>query len=246
MADEKKDPHKNVDSHTKLTVEQIIEKYETWHADTPEAAARRERIEGDMQAAEKHMDNVEYKYFLDARGEHAKHKGRPKSTILSKKDAKKEATELLYRLALESIKHEMGDDVAKFYAKNSHKLKEFITGKLGGRQDFYSLREELIENRRDLSKAKTYQALKRILAQSTIDELVEERNVESELLSDKTYHEPFMKYVSGKFAKGGYELSPAADIRTTVGLYKNYLQLGKFTEDYLKESDDVKKKKAKK
>ncbi|RJQ16977.1 hypothetical protein C4573_02855 [Candidatus Woesearchaeota archaeon] len=248
--EEDKNPNKLVDKHTKLRTDDIVAKFKEWYSDSDKALERLDRIQHEASANLDTFGDIEKTYFVEARGAHAKRKGVPKSFSLDKAKAKEEATELLYRVALEGIKQELGEDAVKVYKKNPHQLKQYISLKAaqtGEELDFYKLRNDLIQNRRNVRKSEAFQKFKEALAQSTIDDVIEEQHVTAELESDIGHHESFLKHVGGELEKAGYELSKATNVRAATSIYRQYASLGgKFTRDYLSKSQYVKEKKQKK
>lgn len=244
----KKDAHGHVDEHSSASTKDLIDRIKEYHSDTEEAVKRREKNTAESEAAIRQFEGVEEQYFIDANGKHKTRKGRAKSYVLGKADdetsQKKAATELLYRLALEGITQEFGEAVAEKYKAKPAKLKQFITSKIRGRETFYELRNDLMANRHKLSESKLYRRFKEALAGDTLEDIVDQQEVQNELMSSFDHRKNFLRHVRSVLGKAGYDLAPETDARDALSHYTSFLNGGnRLTEEYLARTETVKKKK---
>jgi hypothetical protein len=231
-----------VDPYTTMSTKDLIGKIEGYYADTEDAINKRAEDQTSLESGVEKMGDVESKYLLGVRGEHGKFKGKPKSKMLDSKNAKVEATELIYNIALEGIRGEFGEDAAKFYQKNPNSIKHFLASK---GIDFYGLRKDMVENRRSFTTRDSYRKFKQQMAAGGIERIVEQDAVERELKNDTSHHENYFNHVSGRLKNSGYELGKAAPIDAVIDHHKAHLG-NQFTTEYALNNDAYLKKAAKK
>jgi hypothetical protein len=217
MAEPKK---RFLDPYTQMSTKDLIGKIEGYYADTEDAIKARGEDATSLETGVERLGEVESKYLLEKRGEHKKFKGKPKSKSLDSKDAKNEASELIYTIALEGIKNELGDKGAEVYKNNHQAIKSFLRGK---NIDFYALRKDMMDNKRRFTSLKSYQQFKQAMAAGGIERLVEMNAVETELQNDTSHHEAYHTHVGGKVKGSGYELSKATPIEEVLGIHKAHL-----------------------
>lgn len=225
-----KERKKLLDPYTQMSTSDLLKYIEERHSDTPEAQDLREDTETKMENAVGVIEDIEKDYLKEVRGEHARYKGKPKSYSLSEKEAKEEATELIYRMVLESIRQHLGEDAVEVYKKKPHMITTFLNSK---GIDFYKLRKDIVDNRRNFRKLKSYQEFKKRLP--TIEELVEEEAVEKELVTDQNHYDPMLEKINKIIGeKTGLQIKYGTDAEHVIHHYKTYLSEGKFSQEHLR------------
>lgn len=233
----KKEEEKILDPYTKMSSTDLIGKIKEWHSDTPEAEDRKKEKETKFENAISTIDDIERDYLKDVRGEHARYKGKPKSYMLGKENTKEEASELIYRMTLESIRQELGEKAFKLYKKNPEWIPGFLRGK---GIDFYKLRTEMVDNRRNFREGETYKEFKKRLP--TIEELIEEKAVEMELLSDPNHYDPLLDQTNEKIQETDLQIKKGVEAQHVLNHLKKFLKEGKYTEAYKRDNEEHFKK----
>jgi len=217
-----------VDKYTLMSTEELVSLIKKWHGDTKEALERRDAISTELENAENAIEEIESTYLLEKRGEHQKYRKKPKSYMLDKENAKKEATELIYKIALEGVRQELGDDAVALYKKNPHRLIGFLASK---GINFYALRNDLVLHRRNFRNLDSYKKFKR--AMISVDALVEEQHVENELASDHKHYDKLLELTNKEIAASNVELRKGVEARYILEHLKQHLRSGKFNTEYL-------------
>ncbi len=236
----KKEAKPFVDKYSIMKSDDLLGILKSHHEDSDDGRKKRDSIEADRVAGLRAVEDVQNKYLLDKRGEHKKHKGKPKSHKLK---GKEEATELLYKVALEGVRQEHGDAGVKLYKSDPHKLIAYIDGKMAGTGvDFYSLRDAIVRRDGKFHDMKEFDVLKQKMVH--IDDLVELEHARKTLSIDRDHFEAVQKAVNGYAKKQGVELRKTTKQHEAVAHYIAGLG-GELTGDYVAEHKSHFKKKPK-
>jgi hypothetical protein len=227
-----------LDPYTQMTTKDLVKILEGYHGDSEEARKKREATRDDLLNSVESLNDIEKDYLVTVRGEHKRYKGKPKSRTLSKEKAHEEATEILYGLALEGIKQQYGAQLAEMYKGDLKKYQSSIEGyiTLKGIQ-FDELRKAMVKNRRHFTEVEDYKKIKALIAQDTIEDIVEVESVERALQTKQSHREPYIKLLNETFQKKGYKLKATTPIGQAIQFHKKHLE-GPFNQEYIGQNDE--------
>jgi hypothetical protein len=251
MADDKKKEEKPfVDPYSLMKTEDLIKHFEKHYANTPEDADRREGYEHERQGYADTFENIQNSYLKAKRGE-SKTKGAPKRYALSKKDVNVESSELVNKVLLAMVELDHTNDkgepnkaILELYKNNPHLLQDYARSK---NIDYHEIKQDLINNYRNIKKAEKFNEFKSNMAQLLIKDIQKLNRVQTELYTNTAHHNKIKAHVKGALEKTGYTLEETVNPREALGHYANMIQSGgKLPEDYILQRDQSIKKYEKK
>lgn len=237
MGKDKKEEKKVVDKYLSRSTGDLLKIIDSYHADTDEARGKREDVEAETIAQASKLEDVEASYLVKKRGEHASNKGRPKRYKIENKE---EAAELINLLALEGIKKEYGNDAAKSYEKDPHKISAYLAGK---GVDYHGLLLQVMEKPSKFRTLEEYQKFKQNLV--SIDTLVEQRYVRTLLSKHPEHYQNLVKSTNERISPQNVEISSGLEGEDVLGHYINAVRKS-INGEYISEHHTHFKKKPKK
>ena len=249
MADDKKKVEKPfVDTYTLMKYDDLMKHFEKHYANTPEDADRREGYDHEKQGYLDMFESVQNSYLKTKRGESAKTKGTPKRYALSKKDVDIESSELVNKVLLAMVEEDNTDEkgvvnkaVVDLYKKDPHRLQHYARG-YG--IDYDEIKKDLIDNYRNIKKAKKFNQIKEGIASLLIKDQQKVNRVQSILENKTEYHTKIRSYINGRIKnKIGHTIDDTVNMRGTLGHFATFIQGGEnLPVDYIQQNDmDFKK-----
>jgi len=248
MADKKKKEEEKpfVDPFILMKTEDLLKQYEKHHANTPEDADRREGYEHEEQGYLDRFESVQNSYLIDKRGKSEKTVGAPKRYALSKKDLNLESSELVNKVLLAMVEADFTDEkgvvnkAALEIYQDHRRLQEYAAGK---GINYNEIKQDLIDNYKNIKKAKKYNQIKGAMAHNLVKDLQKISRITNELYTNTARHSKVKSHVRGALEKTGYTLEETVDVSSALDHYANHIQSGgKLDENYVLQHDnDIKK-----
>lgn len=249
--DKKKEEKPFVDPYSLMKTEDLLKQFEKHYANTPEDAERREGYEHEKQGYFDTFENVQNSYLKNKRGESSKAKGTPKRYALSKKDVNVESSELVNKILLAMVeadhvneKGEPNKAILELYKSNPHMLRDYARGK---NINYDEIKQDLINNYRNIKKAEKYNEFKDYAASQLIKDMQKMERLRTELYSNTAHHTKIKSHVKSALEKTGLTLEETVNAQQALGHYANLIQSGgKLNEGYIMQNDQSLKKYEKK
>ncbi len=200
---------KLVDDYSTLSSADLLKILEGHLGDTPEAIERRGDAEAAKIAGAEMLDDIERTYLVDKRGEHETHAGKPKSYTIKGKD---EVVELIYKVALEGVRQELGDNAVEVYKENPEKLIDYLRGK---NIDYFDLKRKMTNHKGTLRNLEDWQRAKEQLIH--VDDIAEREHVQQVLASDPDHYEAVVDKANQYLGEKGAQLRKGVSAGRALG-----------------------------
>lgn len=242
--DEKKEDIETYDEYLDKTVDELFTIWEDLHGKDKQEEREtqlRNVIDGYYDITKQYLGKV---HGTDAEGKPTKH-------TLDKADQKKgrkQAQELLNKLALESVKKELGEDAVKIYKGNQDQLEQYIALRLGRSYD--EVVNDLMKSP-NLLEDETIKNYFRGLGMATVEDFRQVQRVTRHLAKPE-HRDGLFNLTNKLIADVGFEHKKSAEVHEMLESSAMYLREGKqlpasYTDraGHLQETVEAKKRKVK-
>jgi hypothetical protein len=236
-----------VDPYSLMKTEDLLKQLEKHYENTPEGADRREGYDHERQGYFDLFESVQNSYLTNKRGKSSKTPGSPKRFALSKEKVNEESSELVNKILLSMVENDHLDakgkpikSIVDYYKANPHRLRDYAAGK---GIDYEKIKQDLIQNYRNIKKADKYNEFKSQAAHMLVKDEEKIERAHNELSSNVMHHPKIKSHVKNALQKTGYTLEESVSAPRALSHYVNHMsQGGKLNENYVFQNGlDIKK-----